>query len=354
MTDFTRSLAWLSNLILDEKPDALILAGDIFDTHKPSTDENLAVLEFLRRVQTEMEVPVFAISGNHDIFQSGTGAPATSILKMTGIECAEIPRSVSCVLGNRKVRFDFLPYPSRGMLLASESVGSLRREEVDAKVNALLFDIVQGFTVEHKSDEIRVLIGHGSVSTAMVNEQPRSLAHDIQLPIKDCASNYHYVALGHIHQMQQVEKNAWYSGSLLRQGFGEEREGKGVLVVELDEGQAFVRFIENPHSRVYQTLTLPQLNGFQGSIDAVYRVKDLVTAEGLVEFQNDITALQSRLPFFQVSIEIERKDRQRDSEMTSALTPDQAVERALAREGIEDPLLGKVLTSHQSLMEELR
>jgi len=140
----------------------------------------------------------------------------------------------------------------------------------------------------------------------------------------------------------------------MRQGFGEEQEAKGVLMVRVDQKELDVKFIENPHSRTYKTLRLDELAGLHGEFSTVYRVKAKVSAEELARYEEDIIACQNTLPYFQVDVEVVKDDRQRDSGMTNGMTPDQALDRCLAREAIEDPLLSEIRSTHQVIMEELR
>jgi len=352
LTDFRLSLAWLLALIREEKPDALLLAGDVFDTPKPDMDELRVVLQFIKAVHDE-GVAIAAISGNHDSYQSGTGTPATWPLTVAETFCVSRPDTILWDVRGEKLRIDCLPFPSKGRLLSMDQVPIGTPEEINTEVNRRLGDVMTAFQMAHTEGEYRILLAHGSVDGAKINEQPRSLSHDILLPIAQ-ASGYHYIALGHIHQQQQMTENAWYSGSLMRNGFGEEKEKKGVNMVSIERDKYTVTFKENPHAREYRTLALDELEGFEGNLATCYRVKGTVTEEEWLSAGPTIVGCQDKLPFFQVAVEIDKGERQRDKAMTNEMTPDQALERCLDKDQVVDPLLSSIRNLHSRIMEEAR
>lgn len=368
LTDLRQSLDYLYQVATaqDSRCDAALLSGDVFDTVAPTMDEVQVVLEWVARLSDQM--PVVIASGNHDISTSGNMATALEPLKYMGshVHVFERPGSLLLNLRGQYIRVCCLPYPTKGLLLANEAHKDKSPEEVTALINHGLAAILRAFTLEIEPGVPSVLLAHGSVSNAKVNDQPRSLAHDILIPLQECAA-WEYVALGHIHQGQQVAPNAWYSGSLMRNGFGEEHEPKGFNVVEIEAGQdPRVTFVENPHARLFKTITLVDRRGdaVEGpfslgelawqhvSPEHVYRIKDCVSPDTYEQHTALIEQWTADHPLTQLDIEIVQEDRARDAGMAQCLTMEEALTRALAGH-VDETDQAVILGKHRRLVEEL-
>lgn len=363
LTDFRCSLAWMLETMKAQETELLLVAGDVFDTHKPSMDELSAVMEFFH-ICAQRSISVVVIPGNHDIAQSGQMASALKPSQyLEGLQIIESPESLKLNVRGNVIRIDCLPYPSRGRLLAHKLGNGLKTtEDINQKMNEHLLAILQNFEMKSKPEkytdresDMDILLAHGSVDMAKVGDQPRSLAHDILIPIGEIQSNYDYIALGHIHQAQQITvDHARYCGSLIRQGFGEEKEAKGFLC-GIFEGKGFLpkmTFFENPHARTYRTLNTKQLEPIPDDVATVYRIKDVIQDEETGVIMPKIQAFVQALPYVQVNVDIEKADRLRDSEMSNQLNASQAVDRSLEKDGVLEPLLGIVRELHLEITKE--
>jgi exonuclease SbcD len=360
LTDFSKSLQWIYNTIKEEQVDLVLLAGDIFDSAKPTTDELNAVFRFLK-ICSEV-VPTIVIAGNHDLAQNGAASPAISPASwIPGPRIITRPETLELLILGSRFRIDCLPYPSRGRLLAAMGRDVLRSPEaVNGAINENLERILRGFTLAHHSDDdVRILLAHGSVQGATVNDQPRSLAHDVQIPLPDAnADTYALIALGHIHQPQRLPgPPAFYSGSLLRQSFGEEKEEKGVWIYTLGkEGLEVASFFHNPHARNYITIPVEELESWPLPVETretVYRIKGEVTKERWEELRAPMILWTEAVPYLQTDVEITREDRVRDKQINADMTPDDALDRTLEREAILDPLASLIRETHHSLTHEV-
>src|SRR3954469_19657940 len=67
MTENQRAaLEQFISIVEEEKPDAVIIAGDLYDRSVPPTDAVELLNDILFQINVELKVPVVAISGNHD------------------------------------------------------------------------------------------------------------------------------------------------------------------------------------------------------------------------------------------------------------------------------------------------
>ncbi|HEV8539912.1 MAG TPA: exonuclease subunit SbcD [Nitrospiraceae bacterium] len=357
LTDLQKSLNFAVAVALaaETRCDVALLTGDIFDSPRPHANEVRVIVDFVLRLAEEM--PVVIITGNHDISQNPQDASALECLAGIGnVFLRERPDTQVLELQGERVRICCLPYPTKGRLLTQELAKEASPEAVTAFINDGLAAILRGFRFDIEPDELSVLLAHGSVSNAKVGEQPRSLAHDILIPLQEC-EQFNYVALGHIHQGQQVAPNAWYSSSLMRQSFGEEHEEKGFNLVSLEPGHpARVAFIHNPHARVYRTLRAVDIDDdlLATPLDPsiVWRFKDQLIAEDYQRLKPILDELQAGTPFFQIDVELVSEDRARDAGMASMLTMEDALARALTGT-IDDAELPSVFEKHQQLVQEV-
>lgn len=333
--------------------DAALLTGDLFDSPRPHANEVRVLTEFVQVLADEM--PVFIISGNHDMSQNPTDATALESLSgIPNVFLMERPDDQVLNIRGQFVRFCGLPYPTKGRLMTQEIARDVAPEQVTAMINEGLAAIIRTFEVEAEPGEINVLLAHGSVSTAKVGDQPRSLAHDILIPLELC-ERFDYVALGHIHQPQQLTHNAWYSGSLMRNGFGEEREEKGFNIVELDVTRE-VTFVENPHARRYRTIQATDLTEsfLSQPLDPaiVWRFKDQLNPGDYQTLKPILDRLQAETPLFQLDVELLTEDRVRDAGMAQCLNPEEALKRALVGT-VEESELPMLFEKHHALVQEV-
>lgn len=351
----------------DHPCDLTVIGGDLWNTPHPTVAELAIVHEFIRQLLIRM--PVVIVAGNHDMEVNG--------LKVTALEplrtLAKLMRDVSgpqslhimtapdralvmtgaglaCVAG--------LPYPSKGRFQASAEEQGDGPEVLMAKMNASIRLVVETMNGGLHRTAVNVFIGHGTVGSAQIGEQPRSISHDLMIPV-DALDRYDYVALNHIHKSQQVGPNAWYSGSLLCQSFGEKDEPKGWCVAEVNKGQApQVTHIPNPHSRQFRDLTIAEVTqnvrgDTEVSPDAVYRVVGDIAEADDPEACLAIAKFEATHPFTQNALTIRRaEERARDAGMTSVLSEEEAVERVLLTVAPEESI-PSVMQKHADIRKEV-
>ena len=338
LSDLENSLEFLTSQAFRRQANLALLAGDLFDVHKPHPNEIRLIRSFVARLGNMM--PVVAIPGNHDMSQNPSDNTALEAIKgMPNVHVQERPSVVRLKIGNQDVDVFCLPYPTKGRLLTQDRMMDKSPEEILAIINNGLASIIRDMLTQRDPRAVTLLLAHGTTRAATVGEQPRSIEHDILIPLEE-TGRFDYVALGHIHKPQSVAPNAYYCGSLVRQTFGEQNESKGfnLAVVDRTAPQALpvVHYIENPHARTYATLTREdwrRTEHHEGpqTLDpaCVWRFKDTLTAEEEQELRPALDRLTRDTPWFQVNIERQEEARSRDAGMSSVLTSEEALLRAL-------------------------
>lgn len=249
--EFEAFLDWLGDTIDREAIDALLIAGDVFDTTTPSNRAQALYYRFLCRVAASHCRHVVVIGGNHDS-PTFLDAPR-ELLQALDVhvvgQARENPAEEVIVLrdaeGQPELIVCAVPYLRDRDVRHAEAGESL----VD-KERKLLDGIRQHYAaVTHAAQTHRdrlempvPIVGMGHLFTAgaqtMDGDGVRdlyvgSLAHVGASLFPDCLD---YVALGHLHVPQIVagRQTLRYSGSPIAMGFGEANQRKSVCVVHWD------------------------------------------------------------------------------------------------------------------------
>ena len=266
--------AWVLDRLValarDERPDAVIVAGDVYDRAVPPPEAVGLFDDVLTRL-ADLGIAVVVISGNHD---SGERLSFGSrLLAARGVH----------LRGDMARAAEPIAIPGKGFVYALPFVDP---------------DVVRGFT----GDE--AIRGHAAATARMVaavraEAAARALpavlvAHcfvqgaaetpDSERPIvvgtagcvpPETFAGFDYVALGHLHAPQEIAAGMRYSGSLLKYSFSEASHEKSVALVEVGRGGASVRTVALGAKRNVTRLqgTLADLLGRK---DLAVHEKDLV------------------------------------------------------------------------------
>lgn len=231
-----------------EKPQAIVIAGDVYDKSVPSAEAVAVFDEFIRKL-SELSLKILVISGNHDSPERLEFAG--SLLEKQGLYIAGLPpvnesdhiKKVVLRDEEGEVCFWLLPFlkpsyvrgifPEKENLSYTEAVKMLlEREEMDMSVRNVLVTH-QFFTASGKeplrSDSETVYVGGaGNVDISAVQ-------------------NFDYVAMGHIHKAQSVgEERFRYCGTLLKYSAGESKDTKTLTSVTLGKKGESLKIEELP------------------------------------------------------------------------------------------------------------
>ncbi|MGO2083474.1 exonuclease SbcCD subunit D [Vagococcus sp.] len=218
----------LVKVALQEKVEAIVIAGDLYDRSIPSVEAVQSLQEMLKVLNLEHQLPVFAISGNHDSpIRLEAGAPwmvSQQFYLNTRIEQAVRPYE----LGD--VQFFLLPYfePFHARTYFNDE--SIR--EIQTGVNRVVEEMKKHFNPSKR----QVLVTHFFVAGATKEESETTLTvGGLANVSQESLADFDYVALGHLHYQNAIKKGQRikYSGSLLKYSLGEANQEKGFRIVEL-------------------------------------------------------------------------------------------------------------------------
>lgn len=214
-----------------EKPDGILISGDVYDRMIPTAEAVQVFDAFLTRL-SEQKIPAFIISGNHD--SAERLAFGSSLMGKSGIYFSKVyDRTVEKILmqdAYGTVWIYLLPFlrPSTIRHALPE-----RAEEVQSAADAVRIALEQT-KIDEK--ERNVLLAHQFVTGAKRCDAEELQVGDVdQIPAELFAS-FEYVALGHIHSPQKVgRETVRYCGAPLKYSFSEAGQEKSITVVELKE-----------------------------------------------------------------------------------------------------------------------
>lgn len=218
-------LSQILQLCADEKPDAVIIAGDIYDKTVPSAEAVEIFDDFLTGTAA-LRIPVLIISGNHDSperLHYGSRLLAASGVYLEGT-FSGAPKVITLEDEYGPVDFYLLPFV-RGSTFADPEI----RTEQDAVAASLA-------AANLKRDRRNVLISHQFVTGSIRSDSETVSVGGSDNVDAALFEEFDYAALGHLHLPQWVGKETVrYCGSPLKYSFSECSSEKSLTVVQLFE-----------------------------------------------------------------------------------------------------------------------
>ncbi|WP_160719159.1 exonuclease SbcCD subunit D [Bacillus sp. USDA818B3_A] len=222
-------------IVEEEKPDAVVIAGDLYDRSVPPTDAVELLDEILFKINVELKTPIVAIAGNHDSAERlsfGSSWYKHSQFYLTG----KLTNNFKPVQVNG-VNFYLVPYAEPGVvrqLLLDDSIHSHQEA-----MKALIGKIEETLN----PNEPNVFVGHAFVLGGQTSDSERVLSVGGSGCVgAELFAPFSYTALGHLHSPDAIHhEKVKYSGSLLKYSFSEAKQKKSISIIEMDEKGNFTQ-----------------------------------------------------------------------------------------------------------------
>jgi exonuclease SbcD len=246
MDEYAGALDQVAAIAKDKKVDAVLLAGDVFDSPAPAPEAEKLVYNFLARLVAE-RIQCVLIAGNHD-HPRKLDALAT-LLESLGIHVRHEVRPpeqggvvrLASRDGSEEARVAVLPFVAERKVVDACLVMDAEYkwyDEYKKRIEQILAALTKGLP----ASTVNLVLAHLLVDGARVGTGERELhlgqiygVNPQQLP-----ASVQYIGLGHLHRAQEVLAPAKtrYPGSLIELDFGEEQQDKSVVVLEAKPGRA--------------------------------------------------------------------------------------------------------------------
>lgn len=220
---------YLINVVKDQKVDAVIIAGDVFD-HSVSSAEAITLYNYaVTRLCNELGVPVVIAAGNHD--GAARLASCNELLKKAGLYIyGKLTAEINAVeIGNSSI----YPIPYFNV----DEVKALYPEEKISSYADAMEVVLKNIKQNFKEGNSNILMCHCFVSGSVLSESDRTaMVGGSSVVPSGIFDGFDYVAMGHLHKAQDRGYNIRYSGSPIKYSFNEASHLKTITMLEIENG----------------------------------------------------------------------------------------------------------------------
>ena len=283
----------MNNLIskIDEtKPDFLIIAGDLYDRSVPSKEATTLLQELLVKINIECNIPIFAISGNHDSRER------------LAIGEAWFSKHKFYLHTRLNQAFDKITIEDTDIYLLPYFEPFEAREYFeDATLtthNSATKRVIDEIYKNIDMNRTNILVAHTFVSGGLETDSEREISvGTVENVAVEIFEKFDYVALGHLHNPNAIkEERIKYSGSPMAYSFSEATQTKGMRLVELTKEIFTEEFISLEQKRKLHNISATyeevftkvfqqnfdckndyfsmELSGMEGVTDPLPRIKE--------------------------------------------------------------------------------
>ncbi|MDO5540477.1 MAG: exonuclease SbcCD subunit D [Eubacteriales bacterium] len=213
----------------EQKADALLAAGDIYDKTVPPA-EAVQLLDSFLTEAARAGLPVFLISGNHD--SPERMAFGEKLFHANKIHISPVYAGTvnPVVLRDEYGEVNIYPVP----FLKPASVRRFFPEKEIKDYEAAFAAVMEELEID--TSKRNILMAHQFFTGAVRSESEEISVGGLDAISTSALPEFDYVALGHIHRPQQIGKETVrYCGTPLKYSFSETGDKKSVTVVELKE-----------------------------------------------------------------------------------------------------------------------
>lgn len=346
-------LTKILGIIREERPDGVLIAGDIYDKSVPSVEAVSLFDEFLKQLSRQ-QTQVFIISGNHD--SPERLGFASELIALSGIHIAPAYDGMVCPVsledGYGTVNVYMLPFikPVHVRSVFPEEKAESYTEAVSAAIAHM--DIREG--------ERNILIAHQFVTGAARCESEDISVGGLDNVDASVFDAFDYVALGHIHGSQQIgRESVRYCGTPLKYSFSEAKQRKSVTVAELKEkGNLGIRTVSLTPLRDLRELKgtyeeLANRKNYEGTSLEDYLHITLTDEEDIVDVVGKLRVIYPNL----MKLDYDNRRTRENREITGgdemeAKTPMELVREFYERQN-NQPMNGKQEALVSRLMEKI-
>ena len=349
VTDYLKSLDAIVNAAIEGPADLVIFAGDAYKDRNPHPTFQREWGQRVMRL-SQAGIATILLVGNHDVSPAAGRAHTLTEYATLQVPHVFVADRIRCFGPEQlgvPIQVIAIPWIPRSHLLTKSEISGQSLDDVYLTLEERVTDAVRNLLDELDPDLPAVLTAHANVAGARYgSERTVMLGNELVLSkALVCDSRLDYVALGHIHRHQNLNEGqrppVVYPGSIERIDFGEAKEQKGFVWVDLDKGKAAWRFVPlktRPFVDLFVSLVdaedptaaiLAQLPPAERLEGARVRLKISYPAEreALID---DNAILQALEPAFDVSISRDRltdlRSRLGDIAAVETLSPEQLLE----------------------------
>ena len=219
--------------------DAVLVAGDLFETAAPSPESEHIVYQALLALSKAR--PVVVVAGNHDNPRRLRAVqPLLGLANVHALAEVARPSEGGAFLltgsSGERANIVLLPFVSQRGIVRAAALMADDADQHAAVYAERMVRLLDALCADAPADAVNVVVAHAMVHGGTMGGGERT-AHTVfaySIPTAAFPSNFYYVALGHLHRQQRLDGACpiHYSGSPLQLDFGETEDAKSVNVIE--------------------------------------------------------------------------------------------------------------------------
>lgn len=263
LEDFVNSLKICIDRAIAEPVDLVLFGGDAFPDATPAPYVHEAFASQFRRL-ADANIPAILLVGNHDQHSQGNGGASLSIyrtLVVPGFIVGDTIATHRLDTQNGAVQVITLPWLNRSTLLTRPETEGLALAQVNEMLIQKLQPVLEAEIRRLDPQLPTVLLAHLMADRATLGaEKFLAVGKGFTIPMSMLIrEEFDYVALGHVHKHQNLNPSndppVIYPGSIERVDFGEEKEDKGYIFLEIESGRVDWEFCTLP-ARPFMTIEI--------------------------------------------------------------------------------------------------
>lgn len=247
--DFVLALSKVVDFAIEKNCDIFLFSGDAYRNASPDPIYQKMFARELKRL-SDAAIKTILVVGNHDQLLRSSQSHAMSVfqsLEVPGVMTVDRPMSITLDTANGALQLIGLPHITRHQLMTLDKYKDLSAAEIDRVLVDHIRDLLRGFYLNLDENIPTVVTAHMATDSALAGiEEELLVGYTLTFPTEMFVDHrIDYVALGHIHKYQVLKPQSpaiVYAGSLERVDFGEEKEDKGFVHVQLARGKADFQF----------------------------------------------------------------------------------------------------------------
>lgn len=366
-------LSWLRKTIEEEAVDALIVAGDIFDTGTPPNYALELYYNFLKELSLSSCKYIIITAGNHDSI--ATLKAPKQLLKALNVHVItsgdENEDELIAIYDKEKLQGVVCAVPFLRDYVVRKAQGGQTMQDKEFSLSEGIkehYNDVFYRAKELSADRKVPIIATGHLTTvgSKTSESEREIYIGGTLDIDSdfLGKNFDYVALGHLHINQKVGKeHVRYSGSPIPLSFSESTSQKKVNIIDFDKKDINITELNIP---LYRPLLVIRGN-VKSIIQELENVKDKQTwIEVHLNDENPFHANQTvrekakELELILLAVKIDRVEQALHAEVFGVisldeLNPLEVFERRMEQDGLEDEsFIKELVTNFKKIVNEVQ
>ena len=247
--DFVAALDKVVDYAIDIEADVFLFSGDAYKTANPEPIYQKMFAARLKRL-SDSGIKTILLVGNHDQILRSSNSHAMSVFQSLSVPgVITIDNSVFMTIETKKGKFQLIgiPHITRHQLVTIEKYANLSGTEIDRLLIKQLSATLDNYHQQLDPNLPTISTAHINIDQSLAGiEQELYIGNTLTVAADIFVhKNVDYVALGHVHKYQIIrdaKPAIVYAGSLERVDFGEEKEDKGFIHIELSRANTKYSF----------------------------------------------------------------------------------------------------------------